>query len=86
MTEWVMNHTHIEPFSPGTAVRGWGSAWWCGKDWVGGGGGARGDRSGIVCSIAGIKRNPRPVLRFEFGVVAVGRVWFRLDFGCRSPV
>ena len=36
--------------------------------------------------IAGIKRNPRPVLRFEFGVVAVGRVWFRLDFGCRSPV
>ena len=36
--------------------------------------------------IAGIKRNPRLVLRFEFGVVAVGRVWFRLDFGCRSPV
>ena len=37
-------------------------------------------------SIAGIKRNPRLVLRFEFGVVAVGRVWFRLDSGCRSPV
>ena len=37
-------------------------------------------------TIAGIKRNPRLVLRFEFGVVAVGRVWFRLDFGCRSPV
>ena len=36
--------------------------------------------------IAGIKRNPRLVLRFEFGVVAVGRVWFRLDSGCRSPV
>lgn len=36
--------------------------------------------------IAGIKRNPRPVLRFEFGVVAVGRVWFRLDSGRRSPV
>ena len=36
--------------------------------------------------IAGIKRNPRPVFRFEFGVVVVGRVWFRLDSGCRSPV
>ena len=36
--------------------------------------------------IAGIKRNPRLVFRFEFGVVVVGRVWFRLDFGCRSPV
>ena len=39
-----------------------------------------------IGGIAGIKRNPRPVLRFEFGVVAVGRVWFRLDSGCRSPV
>ena len=33
---------HNEPFSPGTAVRGWGSAWWCGKDWVGWGWCARG--------------------------------------------
>ena len=43
-------------------------------------------REPSTLAIAGIKRNPRPVLRFEFGVVAVGRVWFRLDSGCRSPV
>ena len=39
-----------EPFSPGGPLDWRGSARWCGKDWAGGGGGARGDRSGIVCS------------------------------------
>ena len=42
MTEWVMNHTHIEPFSPGGPLDWRGSARWCGKDWVGWGWCARG--------------------------------------------
>ena len=39
-----------EPFSPGKPPDWRGSARWCGRDWAGGGGGARGDRSGMVCS------------------------------------
>ena len=42
--------TRNETFSPGGPLDWPGSAWWCGRDWAGGGGGARGDRSGIVCS------------------------------------
>ena len=41
---------YIEPFSPELAVQSRGSARWCGRDRAGGGGGARGDRSGMVCS------------------------------------
>ena len=36
----------IEPFSPGKPPDWRGSARWCGRDWAGGGGGARGGRPG----------------------------------------
>ena len=35
-----------EPFSPGGPLDWRGSARWCGRDWAGGGGGARGGRPG----------------------------------------
>ena len=37
---------HSEPFSPGKPPDWRGSARWCGRDWAGGGGGARGGRPG----------------------------------------
>ena len=38
----LISHHIIEPFSPELAVQSRGSAWWCGKDWVGWGWCARG--------------------------------------------